>query len=203
MGQTMSTWDFRSMFLDALRTALKVPSFDTSFLSSFDAAVAARTATAPPNIRPQHVESTALFAAAHDVLTAKGNADPLTVLGEVIDAYGKEISDYTRKSLDASADPFNTIVGESKLRERDYFGSDFKFERPVGTQDAYHLHVTDCAYARIFSAWQLPHLTGLFCRLDEAWIRAIDPGRHGVRFTRPETIGWGGARCRFLFDRIK
>ena len=203
MGQTTSSWDFRSMFLDALRTALKVSSFSDSFLSDFNSALASRTATAPPGIHARHVESTALFAAAYDTLSASGNADPVKALGEVVDAYGEEIATYTRKSLDNSPDPFNTIVGESKSRERDYFGNDFKFERPVGTKDAYHLHITDCAYARIFAAWGLPKLTGLFCRLDEAWIRAIDSNRHNVRFTRPETIGWGGSRCRFLFDRIK
>jgi hypothetical protein len=191
------------MFLDALRTALKVPSFSDSFLARFDAALATRSATVLPGIHARHVESTALFAAAYDVLSTAGNADPMTALGKVIDAYGEEISAYTRKILDESSDPFNTIVGESKSRERDYFGSDFRFERPVGTRDSYHLHIMDCAYARIFASWGLPQLTGLFCRLDEAWIRAIDPKRHNVRFTRPETIGWGGSRCRFLFDRIK
>jgi hypothetical protein len=58
-----------------------------------------------------------------------------------------------------------------------------------------------CAHVRLFATWGLPQLTGLFCRLDEAWIRAIDPATHGVTFSRPTTIGWGGRRCEFLFER--
>ncbi len=203
MGQNTSTWDFRSMFLHALRTALKVPSLDDSFLTHFNMVLRDRTATAPPGIRPHHIESTALFAAAFDTLRLNTDGDPLDVLNKVIDEYGQEITAYTQRTLDSSGDPFQTIVNESKTREHDYFGPDFHFDRPTDSPTAYHLHITGCAYVRIFNAWHLPQLTPLFCRLDEAWIRAIDPKRHRVRFTRPETIGWGGSRCRFLFDRLK
>lgn len=58
--------DFWSTFLDALRTALKVPALQDVFVAVFNRRLAQRTLDAPPGISPLHVESTALFAAAFD-----------------------------------------------------------------------------------------------------------------------------------------
>jgi hypothetical protein len=189
------------MFLDALRAALDVPTLSDPFIAQFDRALAARLASAPAGIHARHVETTAIFAAAFDTLTTAGTPDSIAVLGLVIDRYGAEITTHMRATLDAAADPFIAIVEESKSREESYFGADFAFERPRHDANAYHLHITACAYARLFAAWGVPQLTGLFCRLDEAWMRALDPPTDGVSFSRPMTIGWGGSRCLFLFDR--
>ena len=201
MGRDPSSLDFKGMFLDALRAALDVPALSNAFIADFDRALTARTASAPPDVRARHIETTAIFAAAFDTLAAARTPDLMAVLGRIIDRYGAEITAYTRAMLDAAPDPFAKIAEESKSREETYFGADFTFERPRDDSHSYHLHITACAYARVFAAWGIPQLTGLFCRLDEAWIRAIDHQRDGVVFSRPTTIGWGGTRCLFLFDR--
>jgi hypothetical protein len=35
------------------------------------------------------------------------------------------------------------------------------------------------------------------------WIEAIDPARHGFRFDRATTIGYGGSYCPFRFTRAR
>ena len=41
----------------------------------------------------------------------------------------------------------------------------------------------------------------VFCDMDTNWMDAVEPGRHGFRFERPTTMGYGGDRCRFWFIR--
>jgi hypothetical protein len=204
MGHDTFRGDFRSLFLDALRTSLEIPTFSEDFVAQFNAEVDRLCAKgAPQGIAARHVESSAVFAASYAALRSAGNADPLQALSKVIEGYGADITAYTREALQQGDDAFTRIVQMSKARELDYFGGDFGFERPRDDDNAYHLLITRCAYARLFATWGLPELTGLFCRLDEAWIRAIAPATHGVTFSRPTTIGWGGKRCEFLFDRTR
>jgi hypothetical protein len=194
--------DFRSMFLDALRTALDVPQLSDATTVALEARVAELMRSAPADIPPLHTESCAWFAAAFELVRAGDDARGISALNQVVDMFGPEVSTYTAKFLDEATDPFLRMVQESKDRERNYFGDAFAFERPVDDADAYHLHITECAYHRTFKAWELPQLTGLFCRIDEAWIKGIAQ-RHGIVFARPTTIGWGHDRCRFHFERLR
>lgn len=194
---------FRSMFLDALRTSLGAPEIYSRIEDQLDSRVSTLTTNLPDAVQPWHAESAGVFAAAYLLLKESGHLDPIASLDRVIDAFGESITSYTKEALDDSSDPFQAIVEISKDREENYFGPDFDFTRHLDTHTSYHLYITRCAYHRMFNHWAVPELTGLFCRLDEAWIRAIDPGAHRVAFSRPKTIGWGCERCEFLFDRLE
>lgn len=194
---------FRGMFLSALRDSLDVPHISETIAADLSPIADGLIEIARqklPDVSHEHVEMCALFAAA---FTLFRNAEPATAdtgLNRVVDRYGAEISAYTKDMLEGAADPFRRMVEESKSRERDFFGPSFQFERARDDDETYHLHVTSCAYHRLFILWKLPSLTRLFCRLDEAWIRAIDQD-YGFRFERPATIGYGQQRCLFLFSR--
>jgi hypothetical protein len=192
--------DFRGMFLDAFRTALDVPQLSDATTAEVEARVAELMRSAPVDIPPRHVESCAWFAAAFELVRGSSDAQGIAALNRIVDLFGPGVSTYTTKFLDAATDPFRRLVQESKDRERDDFGDSFSYERPLDDANAYHLHITDCAYHRTFQAWGMPRLTGIFCRIDEAWIKGIEE-RHGIVFARPTTIGWGHDRCRFHFER--
>jgi hypothetical protein len=104
--------------------------------------------------------------------------------------------------LDHAPDPYLALVGVAKARERHFFGRSFAFERPRDDDRAYYLDVARCLWHRLFVAEGAPELTPLFCAFDANWIDAIDPARHGVRFSRPTTLGHGGPLCPFHFYRV-
>jgi hypothetical protein len=109
----------------------------------------------------------------------------------------------TAQALDQAEDPFVTLVGISKLSEKHFHGESFVFERPRDDDRAYHLDVTRCLWQSFFVAEGCPELTAIFCAFDEAWIGAIEPGRHGLRFERATTLGEGGSLCPFHFFRVE
>lgn len=104
--------------------------------------------------------------------------------------------------LDHAPDPYAALVGVSKARERHFFGQAFTFERPRDDDRAYFLDVARCLWHSFFVAEGAPELTPIFCAFDANWIDAIDPDRHGVRFSRPTTLGHGGPLCPFHFYRV-
>jgi hypothetical protein len=109
----------------------------------------------------------------------------------------------TAQALDQSTDPFATLVSISKLREEHVHGASFVFERPRNDERAYYLDVTRCLWHSFFVAEGCPELTAIFCAFDEAWIGAIEPGRHGLQFERATTLGQGGSLCPFHFFRVE
>jgi hypothetical protein len=109
----------------------------------------------------------------------------------------------TAQALDQADDPFVTLVGISRLREEYFHGASFAFERPRDDDRAYYLDVTRCLWHSFFVAEGCPELTAIFCAFDEAWIGAIEPRRHGVRFERATTLGQGGGLCPFHFFRVQ
>jgi hypothetical protein len=108
----------------------------------------------------------------------------------------------TASMLDRAEDPFTAMVGTSKIRETHAFGASFRFERPRDDNEAYHLNITRCLWHSFFAAEGCPELTTIFCAFDEAWIGAVDPARHGLRFERTTTLGEGGELCPFHFTRV-
>ncbi len=104
--------------------------------------------------------------------------------------------------LDHAPDPYAALVSVAKSRERHFFGQSFTFERPRDDDRAYFLDVARCLWHSFFVAEGAPELTPLFCAFDANWIDAIDPDRHGVRFSRPTTLGHGGRLCPFHFYRV-
>nr|BBH87327.1 hypothetical protein KTC_20780 [Thermosporothrix sp. COM3] len=111
------------------------------------------------------------------------------------------VRQFTRQMLDEAADPFQAIINTSKTREQDAFGKGFSFERAQDDKQAYLLNVKRCFYHRFFVANGTPELTRIFCDYDATWIGAIDPKRHGIRFERPSTLGYGATMCPFHFYR--
>lgn len=109
----------------------------------------------------------------------------------------------TARWLDGVDDPFREMVALSKAREQHSFGAGFRFERERDDDRAYLLNVRGCFYHDFFAANGAPQLTPLFCDFDLGWIEAIDPARHGLRFERATTIGYGGAMCPFHFFRVE
>jgi hypothetical protein len=192
------------MFLDALRDSLDASTLyqiATSELQTVADELSEKARLSLPDIEASHVEMCSLFAAVFKALHQLDADQAVSSLHRVIDRYGAEIATYTRGMLDDAPDSFRRLVDESKAREDDFFGPSFVFERVRDDEDAYHLHIKSCAFHRLFCLWDMPFLTALFCRLDEAWIRAIDKDRHGFEFERPATIGFGQDCCKFEFSR--
>jgi hypothetical protein len=107
----------------------------------------------------------------------------------------------TLAMLDAVPDPFQTMVELCKSREREAFGAAFTFRRPADDDQRYYLDVHRCFYHDVLAASSAAELTPVMCAFDMAWIEAIDPDRHGFRFDRVTTIGYGGDCCPFHFTR--
>jgi hypothetical protein len=109
----------------------------------------------------------------------------------------------TAHMLDHAPDPFEAMVATSKAREANFLGKGFAFERSRDDERAYYADVTRCLWHSFFVANGAPELTPIFCDFDANWIDAIDPARHGFRFGRDTTVGYGGALCPFHFFRLR
>lgn len=126
----------------------------------------------------------------------------LTLLRETfLGPFREAIRRGTAQMLDAAPDPFLALVEVSKTKEVHAFGAGFTFEHERDDQGAYLLNVTRCFYHNFFVANEAPELTPIFCDFDAPWIEAIDPARHGFRFERSTTLGYGGRMCPFHFSR--
>ncbi|KAL2684675.1 hypothetical protein Neosp_005758 [[Neocosmospora] mangrovei] len=109
-----------------------------------------------------------------------------------------------REQLDSTPDVFENLVRESKEKERDFYVEpDFKLRRARDEPDSYNLEVHKCWYMDTLQRLDAREIGPSFCSFDRSWYDPIDPGRHGVRFTRPSTIAEGADRCRFNIDRVK
>ena len=143
--------------------------------------------------------------AAYRVLAGRMPRDQLVSL--LRDSFAGQFRDVVRDGtarwLDTVEDPFTAMVDLSKSRERLSFGAGFQFEHERDDRQAYLLNVRGCFYHNFFAANGAPELTPVFCDFDLGWIEAIDPGRHGLRFERATTIGYGGEMCPFHFFRLE
>jgi hypothetical protein len=118
-----------------------------------------------------------------------------------IQPFAPAVREATRAMLDAAPDPYQAMVALCKSRERDAFGAGFTFRHPADDDQRYHLDVHRCFYHDVLTANAAAELTPVLCAFDQAWIEAIDPGRHGFGFQRATTIGLGGTYCPFHFSR--
>lgn len=129
--------------------------------------------------------------------------EALALLREaLVEPLSDTIRQGTAGLLDQALDPYAALVGVAKSRERHFFGQAFTFERPRDDDRAYFLDVARCLWHSFFVAEGTPELTPIFCAFDTNWIDAIDSDRHGVRFSRPTTLGHGGPLCPFHFYRV-
>ena len=147
----------------------------------------------------------AVILAAYQLLRDRISRDELLAL--LREAFIMPLRDTIRAGtahmLDRAPDPFEAMVATSKAREAYFFGKGFVFERPRDDQSAYYADVTRCLWHSFFVANGAPELTPIFCDFDANWIDAIDPARHGFRFGRDTTLGYGGALCPFHFFRLQ
>ncbi|WP_283134956.1 L-2-amino-thiazoline-4-carboxylic acid hydrolase [Rhizohabitans arisaemae] len=131
-----------------------------------------------------------------------GRAEALELVEKAfVEPLGDAMRAGTAAMLDAALDPFTTMVNLAKTREREAFGEAFTFERAVDDDRRYLLNVRGCFYHDVLVAGGAPELTPAMCAFDGNWISAIDPDRHGFRFERETTIGYGGGHCPFHFRR--
>jgi hypothetical protein len=144
----------------------------------------------------------ALVAAYLFLLPELGRDDAVTaVQAAFTEPLGDTVREATRAMLDAAPDPFAAMVALTKAREELAFGQGFTFRRPADDGRRYFLDVHRCFYHDVLAANSAPELTPAMCAFDGNWIEAIDPDKHGFRFDRVTTIGWGGTHCPFHFRR--
>ena len=109
----------------------------------------------------------------------------------------------TRAMLDAATHPFQAMAELCTSRERDASGAAFTFRRPADDGQRYHPDAHRCFYHDVLAASSAAELTPVMCAFGKARIEAIDPARHGFRFNRATTIGYGGSYCPFRFTRTR
>jgi hypothetical protein len=152
-----------------------------------------------------NVRFTLLAVAAYDVLLDDGIAPDQALV--MVDAclnlpLRDAVLEGTRQMLDASDDPFATLVQTSKARESEFFGPSFEFERPIDDGFGYVLHVKRCLYHEVLKACGRVELQPVLCRFDLNWVDAIAPERHHLRFIRPSTFATADL-CRMWFSRAE
>jgi hypothetical protein len=129
-------------------------------------------------------------------------AESVVLLRDAFVRSGEPVREKTTAALDRSTDAFRELVDVSKKREALQFGSSFQFERERDDDQAYLLNVRKCFWHQFFIAVDHPQLTPVLCEFDRNWFEAISPERHGVRFERKTTLGFGGSHCPFHFFRV-
>jgi len=160
---------------------------------------AART---PDQVSAHNLRYACAILAAHEALIERGQTDgAVPILREAFSAAGDFVRYKTRAGLDASADPFSELVNVSKAREAVQFGTGFDLARVQDDDHQYLLDVRRCLWNDFFVDVGRPELTVVLCDFDSTWFTAIDPARHGFRFQRETTLGYGGGHCPFHFIR--
>lgn len=149
-----------------------------------------------------NVGYTLLAVAAFDLLAPEvGEAEAIDAIDACLHGYARpHVLAGTRAMLDASADPYATLVAASRERELHYFGPSFAFDRPIDDGFGYVLEIRRCLYHEVLAACGRTELQPLMCRADTGWIDAIDPARHRLRFVRPSTLV-NDRVCRMWFMR--
>lgn len=131
------------------------------------------------------------------------NETVINLLQDAFTSIGQRwIKLYTRLILRFSRDPFHTMIGVSQKRAKKYSGT-FTFEYDGDGKTWFTSTVKKCFYHDFFVANDAPELTCVFCAGDKNWFDEIDPAKHGFKFERPTTLGYGGSECPFQFKRVE
>lgn len=126
-------------------------------------------------------------------------ADAILLMDECLTKPSRHyIVEGTKKMLDYSENPFQSIVETSKDRENNYFGDSFEFERPIDNEFGYVLHVKKCLFHLTLKTLGKTELQHSLCRMDLGWINAIEPDKHNLQFVRPVTFATGNT-CQMWF----
>lgn len=114
------------------------------------------------------------------------------------------VSERVGKVLDRSRDPFRAMIAMAKIQEEKFFGNTFTFVREIDNGNRYRAVVKRCFYNDFFRKNNAPELMRIACRWDlVSWSKGIVPERHGVRFSRPVTLGLDDKECPFDFERVE
>lgn len=120
----------------------------------------------------------------------------------MIEPFYESIRQGTAQGLDHTPDALAMMATITKQKQHSLYGTGFVFEQERDDANAFLVNIQRCFYHSFFVANGAPELTPIFCDWDTCWADAIDPARHGLRFERPTTLGYGGDRCRFYFFRV-
>src|SRR5262249_14865478 len=152
-----------------------------------------------------HLRMTSLVLAGYRVLLPR--LSPPERIREILCAalkepFSGEIKPGFRQWLDTTPDALKGMAEGSKGRAAGY-GETFLFEHEGdGEGHFFATNIKRCFYHSFFVANGAPEMTTVFCEWDNIWAEEIVPARHGLRFDRPTTLGYGGDMCRFQFRRV-
>lgn len=144
---------------------------------------------------------TLIAVAAYDTFLEIGfsKEEALLYTDECINKPGRSyIIDGTRKMLDYSSDPYQSLVTASKEREQNFFGESFEFYRQIDNEYGYVLHVKKCLFHLVLEELNRQELQHSLCRMDLGWINGIIPEKHNLQFVRPITFATGNT-CQMWF----
>lgn len=80
------------------------------------------------------------------------------------------------------------------------YGDSFEFNYVKNeAEGSFGCHITKCFFNDFFTKYGVPELTTVLCHWDENWLEEIDKEKHGLTYSRPTTLGYGGDKCRFDF----
>jgi hypothetical protein len=153
-----------------------------------------------------HLGMTALVLASYRVLMSRiGDSEKVVnILENTFKAVGQRwIKLYITLMLLLSRDPFKKMIQMSKKRVINNYGKTFEFEYSGDGLNDFTIATKKCFYKDFFDSYGIPVLTRVFCSGDENWFNEIKPDKHGFRFERPTTLGYGGSECPFTFTRVK
>jgi hypothetical protein len=153
-----------------------------------------------------HLRMTSLVPASYRALLSR-MAPPERILDILKIAFKEpfsaEMKPGFRQWLDTTPDPLKGMADGAKARATWQYGKTFEFEHEgEGDGDYFASNVKRCFYHSFFVANGAPELTPVFCEWDSIWTEEIVPARHGIRFDRPTTLGYGGDMCRFQFRKV-
>ena len=151
-----------------------------------------------------HLGMTALVLASYQVILPhfKDGESVVNTLEGTFTGVGKRwIKLYTRLILRFSRDPFITMIEVSKKRVENNYGKTFVFEYSGDGRNDFIITTKKCFYHDFFVVNDIPELTRVFCSADRNWFDEIRPEKHGFKFERPFTLGYGGSECPFKFTR--
>lgn len=194
---------FKKKFLKALEKASGF-SVKTDIKHEFDRIFAENTDLIEDPPSRLNIVMTSWVLAAYVVLKKK--TDQQTAMAIIRNAFiepdKKMVHFLTKAALWFSRNPLRTMAKISKDKEVNAYGKTFYFERVQDTDKAYFLDVKKCLYNDFFRKNGAPELTAIFCDFDMNWAEVIDPKKHGMKFERPGTLGYGQGKCQFQFSAV-
>lgn len=153
-----------------------------------------------------HLGMTTLVLASYIILLPyiKDSESLINILEDTFRGVGQRwIKLYIHLMLKFSRDPFQKMIQMSKKRVTNDYGKTFEFEYSGDVLNNFTITTKKCFYYDFFVSNNIPELTRVFCSADKNWYEEIKPDKHGFKFERPTTMGYGGSECPFTFTKVK